>query len=211
MALPTTEETIATVPLFAGHEIEWFANGDDGLTLRACIYPREAFSPSSEYGVAWHRSGRRSCIWQGGDAKGRPLRARDFAALKPLAKAAIVALFANRRELPDEIFVRWNLPPRRGRSRNYLTGDLEAGVSCYRARYNETTRLIELDDDDPVDIRTALGYIPLRLPCYLITGREVGRGGDNEPLLRRVKILGDLRYDTTRGGFAFDQQDSDGE
>ena len=37
--------------------------------------------------------------------------------------------------------------------------------------------------------------LPDTLKIYVVTGDEVGRGSDNEPLLRNVKILEELPYD----------------
>lgn len=42
--------------------------------------------------------------------------------------------------------------------------------------------------------------LPDTLKIYVVTGNEVGRGSDNEPLLRKVKIIEELPYDYFKYG-----------
>lgn len=80
-------------------------------------------------------------------------------------------------------------------SRNYATGAIEAGVSVYEATAKgeiftiSTTNLTHQGEDD---LRYRLRKRPEDEPIFLVTGDEVGTGGDGEPLLRRVKIVRQL-------------------
>lgn len=42
--------------------------------------------------------------------------------------------------------------------------------------------------------------LPYTLKIYVVTGDEVGRGSDNEPLLKNVKIIEELPYDYFKYG-----------
>jgi len=99
---------------------------------------------------------------------------------------------AERADLPSALYLRWGNLPRGGRSKNHATGELEAGVSVYGARYNPVTDLIEYAEDG-TGCHAALTYLLSGAPCYLVTGTEVGRGSDGEPVLRDVRILATLK------------------
>lgn len=96
-----------------------------------------------------------------------------------------------------ELYIRFGRPPKKGQSMNYLTHELEEGVSTYRGQYNvETGNLVFAPGSG-----TGGGLIPLmwgnsrsgpKTP-YLISGDEVGFGSDGEPLLKNVKITHTLK------------------
>lgn len=73
------------------------------------------------------------------------------------------------------------------RSRNFATGEFEAGVSVY-----------DLDPAgapiDPGEGEWSADDLRDRLagddPKFLVTGDVVGEGGDGEPLLRNVRVIG---------------------
>lgn len=103
--------------------------------------------------------------------------------------------------LPDRIYIRWGALPRGGRSRNYVSGEMEAGVSAYEAEWNPATDCIEFVEDGTMG-GTAFGYVMSgRTDIYLLTGDEVGRGSDDEPVLRDALVIGALRYDCEARGF----------
>lgn len=93
---------------------------------------------------------------------------------------------------PERIYIRWRKLPKGGRSRNHATKELEAGISCYAASYNPISSVIEYLEDGAT-AGAALTYLLTGAPCYLLTGREVGRGSDGEPLLADVQVLCQLR------------------
>ena len=63
---------------------------------------------------------------------------------------------------------------------------------CDGARYNPVTDLIEYAEDG-TGCHAALTYLLSGAPCYLVTGTEVGRGSDGEPVLQDVRLLADLK------------------
>jgi len=81
------------------------------------------------------------------------------------------------------IYVRWSkdidLDNRRGYSLRFGK-QAEAGLSACR---------IDPDWDDWRIIRQIQEYSYLGGQCWIITGHDIGRGGDNEPLLRDVVAL----------------------
>lgn len=114
--------------------------------------------------------------------------------MKPLPQwplSQVRAYLAKTDDLSDEgLFIRWaRRRPRPGeRSVNHQTGQAEAGLSSERL-------WAELDDEaliEQIMQYRYLGGIP-----YLMTGREVGRGSDGEPVIvgRPVAIfLGGARW-----------------
>lgn len=99
---------------------------------------------------------------------------------------------AKRVDLPSALYLRWGGLPKGGRSKNHATGELEAGVSVYGARHNPVTDLIEYAEDG-TGCHAALTYLLSGAPCYLVTGTEIGRGSDGEPVLQDAHILADLK------------------
>lgn len=91
--------------------------------------------------------------------------------------------------LRHDMYIRFGRLPRAGRSRNYLTGEHESGVSVYNARYNAAT--------DALDASSALGgtyihYLIEGRPAYLVAGDECGVGSDGEPVLAGTRIVATL-------------------
>jgi hypothetical protein len=91
----------------------------------------------------------------------------------------------------EQLYIRWGAIPPRERSRNHDTGRLELGVSVYAARWDPERRRVIYDKDDALP-GTGLMLMMLGFPAYLVTGREVGRGSDGEPLIRRVRVIAPL-------------------
>lgn len=130
---------------------------------------------------------------------------------EPEAMAAAAAEYASRLRqaktdypwlgrLPAHpLYVRFGQPPKSGRSKNYVTGRYEAGVSAYRAEIDRADAVIRFAPDAVLP-GTLIGYAG-RKPAYLLIGEEVGRGSDGEPLLRRVRVVASLKYRPDADGF----------
>jgi len=155
-----------------------------------------------------------SCHWAAYDRDGRRLAAsRDHNAptAAELAEwdAQAVEIAARAAAWPygsTPVYIRWlDLPPK-GRSRNHATGQLEAGVSVYAARFNPATGLVEYADGGLP--WAALSYLVTGKPAYLVTGTPAGAGSDGEPVLRQVRILARLR--PVRDGFEVSWRSSSG-
>jgi hypothetical protein len=127
--------------------------------------------------------------------------ARDYAA--ELARQAaerpwLAPLVALDRE--GALYLRFGKPPKGGRSRNYQTGEIEAGISVYSASIDPATAIITLNDVgvDPGTLLTSVG-----MQAYLLTGDALDESGsDGEPLISNPRILAVLTYSPTREGWS---------
>lgn len=162
-----------------------------GEVFRASHTPnRWGMTPNAHW-AAYDRDGRRI-------ATGQPMP--GYTSCEPTADelaiwdAEAVRAAANAQAWPVDptdpaLYIRFGRLPRAGRSRNYLTGEYEAGVSVYNARYNAAT--------DVLDASSALGgtyihYLIEGRDAYLLTGAECGVGSDGEPVLADVRIIATL-------------------
>jgi hypothetical protein len=78
-------------------------------------------------------------------------------------------------------------------SRKFTPGDMEKGVSVFDAQWNEDRQrwmIVDVGNFSSLD-----GLLGQRRPAFLVTGRRVGIGMDEETLLRNVKIIEPLPYD----------------
>lgn len=100
-------------------------------------------------------------------------------------------------------FIRFGFIPESERS-NIYCGDVvigqEIGVSCYECiKINDKYRIIYPPLNDRWDKSAKVLNILIRrfldgnTMCFLIDGDVVGRGTDNEPLLRNVKVIQELK------------------
>lgn len=96
-------------------------------------------------------------------------------------------------------YVRFGEPPKSGRSANYATGKLERGVSVYQATVTpEGHHVIDVPDEGEwaeQDLRDRIRKSQANEEghtAYLVHGKIVGRGGDGEPLLKAIKIIGTI-------------------
>lgn len=81
----------------------------------------------------------------------------------------------------ERVFLRFGDLPASGRSENFDTGELEAGVSVWAAEWDaDEQHVVVYVADQPA--AASLGHLSDR-PAYLVTGTVVGRGSDGEPLL----------------------------
>ncbi len=104
-------------------------------------------------------------------------------------------------DLSATLYIRYGDIPQGGRSKNYATGQWEKGVSVYAAKYDIETGAIIFDDEAGVYDPEAIMYLTGDRTPHLVTGQEAGAGSDGETLLRKVRIVADLRYDANKGGF----------
>ena len=75
-------------------------------------------------------------------------------------------------------------------SKNYATGHLERGVSAYDAEFDLDTRRWNLEvTNEAAAAGTMQSLIYGTRDIFLITGTEVARGSDDEPVLKGIKIL----------------------
>ena len=102
------------------------------------------------------------------------------------------------------IFVRFGEIPRTGRSKNYSTGQEEAGVSVYEA--------IERDGRIQIIVPSMTYGVHVTLSAFvgeqahIVEGEVIGYGSDGEPLLRDCRVVGEAgpeRFAGWDGGGAF--------
>jgi len=96
----------------------------------------------------------------------------------------------------DDVYVRFGDIPEDERSTNHVDGSKEKGVSAYSAKILGTHD----DRDAPAEFvprGNKLQQILLlrKRDTYLITGEEVGRGEDGEPVLSDVEVITELKHD----------------
>lgn len=105
------------------------------------------------------------------------------------ADAPGLAARCQQREL-GACYVRYGRLPRAVQSRNYATGQNEAGVSCYEAQYNPMTDRYELSGSGLIG--AAIYHMAAKTASYLIRGEHIGYGSDSEPLVRDPVIISRL-------------------
>ncbi len=90
---------------------------------------------------------------------------------------------------PKAVYVRFGKWGRRHRSINFHTGDIEKGLSVYPAEFT-SDGYVALADDDRLTLTAhdCADILKGRI-AFVLTGKEVGRGSDGEPLLVGVKLL----------------------
>lgn len=101
-----------------------------------------------------------------------------------------------------DVYLRFNRPPKSGKSRNYATGELEKGVSCYALRWDLVAGCYKRTGGGLDGAMFA--YMIQGAPIYLITGNECGIGSDGEPLLDNVKVLARMKRDREKDGWSVD-------
>lgn len=89
-------------------------------------------------------------------------------------------------------FGRWH---ENERSKNYLTGDLENGVSVYITEWDHDTQRWAIESS--VDEGTITGtmsslILDPKKRIFLVTGDQIGEGSDGEPVLKNVKLVQEL-------------------
>lgn len=85
------------------------------------------------------------------------------------------------------VYIRFNDLPKGSKSKNFATGKLENGVSVYGARYDLISGEYKISGSGLEGAMIA--YTIKGAPIYFVTGEEVGKGSDGEPLLENAKVL----------------------
>lgn len=95
------------------------------------------------------------------------------------------------RRTPTEVFVRFGKWSRNWRSRNFITGEKEKGLSVYNAILKDG--IVYLIGDDwsmnPALTAKACAHLLSGRLAFVVTGKVVGQGSDGEPLLVGVRLL----------------------
>ncbi len=146
-----------------------------------------ASSPSSGHWAAYGRDGQR--LATGVDWCTTPTAAELAAWDEEAREAAERAAAWPVEVIGRSLYIRFGRLPRGGRSRNYVTGQLEPGVSVYRARYNARTDAL---DASGALAGTYLHYLIAGKQAYLVAGDEVSTGSDGEPVLANARIIAEL-------------------
>jgi len=100
----------------------------------------------------------------------------------------------------DDVYIRFGDIPDGGKSTNHTDGSKEDGVSAYEAKIKGT------HTDEDADVK----FVPQgnkiqqiialqQRDTYLLTGDEVGRGEDGEPVLANIETVAEL--ERANGGF----------
>ena len=89
------------------------------------------------------------------------------------------------------VYVRFGEIPANGKSKNYLTGEYEKGVSVYEA--------LERDEKISILLPNLTGSACVSLsevldrPMFIVDGELCGTGSDGEPLLKNCKIVREIK------------------
>lgn len=90
----------------------------------------------------------------------------------------------------DNLYIRFGMLPKDGKSRNWASGEKENGISAYNARYHPIDGTYSRYGSLP---GAAISHLMRGSTIWLLTGDEVGTGSDGEPLLGNVKKIATLK------------------
>jgi hypothetical protein len=96
--------------------------------------------------------------------------------------------FARPRTPPQKVYIRFGKWGRRHRSYNFHTYEIEKGLSVYPARLT-SEGYAELTDDEMILTAEDCAERLNGRCAFVLTGKEVGRGSDGEPVLVGIKLL----------------------
>ena len=103
----------------------------------------------------------------------------------------------------QNVFIRFGHLPKNGKSKNYATGESEAGVSCYSAEWDIISGCYHRGSEGLEG--AALTYLIKGAEIYLITGRKIGKGSDGEPLIEDAEIVAKLRFNPDKDGYVIQE------
>ena len=104
----------------------------------------------------------------------------------------------------SDAYIRFGHLPKNGKSKNYATGEYETGVSCYSADWDIIDGCYRRGSEG-LD-GAALTYLIKGADIYLVTGREIGKGSDGEPIIEDARIVATLRFDSTKDGYVIKEE-----
>ena len=90
-----------------------------------------------------------------------------------------------------ECYVRFGHLPKGGKSKNHLTGELEAGVSVFPALEKDGLYYITLPSES-MSAWVGLSGCLSEGCAFEVSGEEIGIGSDGEPVLTGVEIVKDI-------------------
>lgn len=85
-----------------------------------------------------------------------------------------------------DVYIRFNDLPKAGKSRNWATGNDEAGISAYEVSYDLEHGCYDIFGSLP---GAEISYRISGAPIYFIRGDRIGTGSDGEPLLTNVSVV----------------------
>lgn len=91
----------------------------------------------------------------------------------------------------QQIYIRFGAWSEKEQSYHHWLKQPERGVSVYQAAYDPKAKAYHMVRDPQLHGEvTVIGLVVYtRRPVYIVTGDEVGRGSDGEPLLRNLRII----------------------
>ena len=140
-----------------------------------------------------------ACIWSKYDYNGTVTKRSengtelDFELMDNFAKVVCTELEK------EQYYIRFGTIPKRGHSKNYATGQYENGVSCYEAEYEPLEKVWRLSGGGLAGA-ALLGFMGNYDKIYLVKGEYVGTGSDDEPLIKNVKIISELKINKEKEG-----------
>lgn len=119
--------------------------------------------------------------------------------------AEAIETVKNLKKAPFEsAYLRFNNLPASGCSKNFATGTMEKGTSCYSLTWDLVNGCYTISGNALEG--AMISYILQRAPIYFIAGEEVGTGSDGEPLLKDPKILGNAQFDLDKNGYILKEE-----
>lgn len=99
----------------------------------------------------------------------------------------------------ETAFLRFGRLPKGGRSKNYATGEMEQGVSCYALTWDAMNGCYTITGSGLAG--AIIAYTIKGAPVYIISGEKCGTGSDGEPVIRNAKVLAEAVYDNKKNGY----------
>lgn len=130
-----------------------------------------------------------SLAWADFDCEGNLLNQPDRGTLSEAEIAEASARIKTFAPAPvKDAYLRFGELPQSGKSTNWATGESEGGVSCYALAWDIVNAQYTLSGTGLLG--ALISYTMQGVQPYIITGEEVGKGSDGEPILKNVKIVG---------------------
>jgi hypothetical protein len=172
------ESTLANI---GGVPVEFSMNGDKVRIKSESPSVQNNFDRTHDFTVDFDKSG--NIAFEKGN-------------IPPSARAEILKegarIAGNKPPIEGDTYLRYGNFPKSGQSKNHVTGQMEKGVSVYRAKWNPALSTFELADANHPG--TAMDLIGQGKNPMLVHGENIGRGSDGEPVLKNPSKIADLKY-----------------